>query len=125
MITEKEFIDKVKGQRGWVDTVDAFLLVHFFTQRFGIIYTDLSIEDELIYMWEKMNSDEVGYVIPTHKTCARCKTERSINDFYKSRGNKDGKENTCKVCRREYMRKWMNNHNKNKINGDELERCED
>lgn len=118
MITEKEFIDKVNKQRGWVDTVDAFLLVHFFTQRFGIIYTDLSIEDELIYMWEKLKSDDVGYVIPTHKTCARCKGERSINDFYKSKGNKDGKENTCKVCRRDYMGKWMDNHNKKKVSED-------
>ena len=38
------------------------------------------------------------------KTCTKCQVEKSIEDFSKHPGNKDGLNSVCKVCRLDYQR---------------------
>jgi hypothetical protein len=36
------------------------------------------------------------------KLCSKCKTEKSLSEFYNQKSNKDGKQKTCKVCQKAY-----------------------
>jgi hypothetical protein len=45
------------------------------------------------------------------KTCAKCKVLKSVAEFSKDRSTKDGLQNRCKVCQKEYRQT-----NKSKIN---------
>lgn len=40
------------------------------------------------------------------KTCTRCKTKKSLADFYKQTSSKDGKMSRCKKCCAEYNKEW-------------------
>ncbi|MBW1931454.1 MAG: hypothetical protein JRI56_00205 [Deltaproteobacteria bacterium] len=40
------------------------------------------------------------------KRCNKCKTEKPLEDFYKDRSSKDGHQGMCKVCKKEYHRKY-------------------
>lgn len=102
MIEEKEFIEDVKRKSGYIDYIDAFKLIHLFTEKYGVIYTELSIEDELIYMWIKLQENN------NNKICKVCKVEKDLNDFYYSKNRKDNKDNWCAKCRREYRYKYFN-----------------
>ena len=49
------------------------------------------------------------------KICTKCKTEKSINDFCKHKGSKDGLQSNCKQCASISTKKWkINNPEKNK-----------
>jgi len=111
MITEEEFVEKVNKQSGWIDTLDAFCLIHFFTERFGVVYTELSIEDELMYMWERL---KLELQPKKHQICKVCKIKKDIEEYYIKRTSKYGRELTCRECKRKYMRKWMNEYNNKK-----------
>jgi len=50
------------------------------------------------------------------KVCSKCGIEKSINEFYKYKKNKDGYRYICKECDKEYCKKYRNNSdNKEKI----------
>jgi len=51
------------------------------------------------------------------KTCSKCKSTKSLDDFYKGNRSPDGREAMCKVCRLEHNRKW---HSENKDRHREL-----
>lgn len=36
------------------------------------------------------------------KRCWKCKTEKTLNDFFKNRCQVDGHESMCKICKKEY-----------------------
>lgn len=38
------------------------------------------------------------------KTCCRCKLEKSVEEFFKTKQNKDGLQNACKTCLSEDQR---------------------
>ena len=38
------------------------------------------------------------------KSCYKCKAEKPFSEFYKDKKSQDGKECTCKECRRESQR---------------------
>lgn len=40
------------------------------------------------------------------KLCRKCSTEKSIDDFHKNKGSKDGLTSVCKPCAIEKARKW-------------------
>jgi hypothetical protein len=40
------------------------------------------------------------------KTCTKCKEEKPLTEFYKSRNLKDGYRYQCKVCVEEYVRRY-------------------
>lgn len=40
------------------------------------------------------------------KTCTKCKTEKSFDDFWKSKGYKGGYRAECKSCESERLKKW-------------------
>ena len=40
------------------------------------------------------------------KTCTKCKKEKTFAEFHKSKGEKDGFFNYCKVCKSAYQKKW-------------------
>lgn len=92
-MTEEEFIIKVKKQSGYVGAIDVYRLIHFYTEKWGVIYTELPIEDELIYMWLKLQEDK-----PTTKVCKRCNIEKDLNSFWFCKNNKDNKNNYCSKC---------------------------
>jgi hypothetical protein len=49
------FINEMDARkRGYFDVVDIYRLIHYYTELKGVIYTDLSIEDELMMMWEEL-----------------------------------------------------------------------
>jgi|688.fasta_scaffold87208_7 hypothetical protein len=50
----KSFIDEMNNKGGQFDFVDSLRLVDIFTRQYGIVWTNFSIEDELLYMWERM-----------------------------------------------------------------------
>lgn len=106
-MNKEDFIKKVKKQRGWIDELDAYLLVSIFTDEFGIIYTELPIEMELLYMWEKLN--EVKVIKNSNsKVCTVCKVEKTLDKFYKDGRFEDGKTTRCSECIRRYMSEWNN-----------------
>ncbi len=49
------------------------------------------------------------------KTCIKCKINKEISQFYKSKSNKDGLDNSCKTCKGE-MQSKKHILNKEKIN---------
>lgn len=48
------FINEMEIKGGSFDFVDSLRLVDIFTRQFGIINTSFTVEEELMYMWEKM-----------------------------------------------------------------------
>ncbi|CAL9957657.1 endonuclease [Vibrio phage K225] len=40
------------------------------------------------------------------KTCTKCRTEKSPDEFYNSSSSKDGKMSQCKECRNAHVRNW-------------------
>lgn len=50
------------------------------------------------------------------KVCTKCGRELSLSDFYNDRSKKDGKDSSCKECRKEHLEK-----NKEKIKEREKE----
>jgi hypothetical protein len=52
----------------------------------------------------------------TEKTCRICKALKPINKFNKAPGNKDGYNNSCKTCQKEYTKKY---HEKQKTINEE------
>ena len=48
------------------------------------------------------------------KICKKCNVEKNIDEFVKNKNCKDGYENTCKLCRKKYNKKY-NEENKEKI----------
>lgn len=43
-----------------------------------------------------------------NKVCKTCNEAKNLNDFNKHSGMKDGHLNTCKLCRKVYMKKYVN-----------------
>jgi hypothetical protein len=97
---EKDFIEKVKRQGGWVDIVDVYRLIDLYTERFGILFTELSIEDELMYMWIKIQ--EVDNLM---KRCNTCDELKPMDEFHKNVKMRDGKSYYCRVCAKKFYRK--------------------
>jgi len=44
--------------------------------------------------------------IPNRKRCRDCSLEKSLDDFYADKGNKDGRQGFCKDCGRIRTRRW-------------------
>jgi len=40
------------------------------------------------------------------KTCTKCKQEKELTEFYKDKGSKDGKKNSCKCCDKKRANEW-------------------
>jgi hypothetical protein len=55
------------------------------------------------------------------KTCNKCKTNKSIEDFYNNRASKDGKTAWCKECYKEKDRKKTHPKRKVKPKPEKLE----
>ena len=49
------------------------------------------------------------------KKCSKCKVVKSVNDFHKHKGRKDGLQQACKECKKEYA-KQHHQDNKEKNN---------
>jgi len=44
------------------------------------------------------------------KICCRCEIEKPISEFHKKTSSKDGYDNRCKKCKREYNKMWTNDN---------------
>lgn len=42
------------------------------------------------------------------KTCKKCGSTKSESEFYAAKNCKDGLSGTCKACKREYSKRWLN-----------------
>lgn len=51
------FIREMEAKRGQFDFVDSLRLINIFTQQYGIVFTNFTIEEELMYMWEKLKDE--------------------------------------------------------------------
>jgi len=47
------------------------------------------------------------------KKCTRCKIEKSFDEFSKDKNKKDGLQYKCKLCNREYAKKYYVNNKEN------------
>lgn len=45
-----------------------------------------------------------------HKFCNKCNTEKNIECFSINKTKRDGRESTCKDCRKKYAKQWYNNN---------------
>jgi hypothetical protein len=52
----KSFVKEMSDKGGYFDFVDSLRLIDLFTRQNGIVFTNFSIEDELMYMWEELKS---------------------------------------------------------------------
>jgi len=59
-ISKEDFLEKIYNQHGWIDGVDAFRLIHFYIYEFGSITTNMSIEFELCFMYQKLLGNKVS-----------------------------------------------------------------
>lgn len=50
-----------------------------------------------------MNESETKY-------CHKCETLKSVKEFYKCKGRKDGLQTCCKACKLEQNKKWYDNN---------------
>lgn len=48
----------------------------------------------------------------TLKKCAKCDTEKPLEDFNNNSASKDGKQRYCRACNKQYGRKYYKNHTK-------------
>lgn len=56
------------------------------------------------------------------KFCKKCLETKEVTEFYKQKGMKDGRQNTCKVCIRERSRQWrIKNPKPKKIPGPRMD----
>jgi len=58
--TKKElsaFVHEMEIKLGHFDFVDSLRLINIFTQQYGLVFTSFSIEEELMYMWEKLKNE--------------------------------------------------------------------
>jgi hypothetical protein len=44
------------------------------------------------------------------KTCNKCNIEKELSEFYKHPKNKDGLDDRCKLCRKEYYKQYYSNN---------------
>lgn len=107
----KMFINKVNSRKGWIDYIDAFRLVNIYTNAYGILSTTLPVEDELIYMWHKINKIEIkeGVIekkIGKNKICFTCKKSLAPDNFSKDMKHKDRLDTYCKSCKSIYAEKY-------------------
>lgn len=56
-----------------------------------------------------------GSHLKKSKVCCRCKKEKPLSNFYRSRAIKDGFQRECKSCHSKAQMKWQN-ENRNKAN---------
>lgn len=90
---EKEFIEKVKKQSGYVGVLDVYRLIHFYTEKWDVLTTKLTVEDELVYMWLKLQQDR-----PTKKNCYSCNKEKDLEEYHIDNNKFDKKCLYCKSC---------------------------
>lgn len=93
-ITKEDFIEKVKRQHYYIDAIDAFRLIDFYTYEFGVLITYMEPEQELAYMFQKIMGKKVlKRDFYPKRVCAVCKIEKSCSQ-YKDRI----KHKTCAEC---------------------------
>ena len=49
--------------------------------------------------------------LPKDKVCTRCKTLKSLADFYNNKNKPSGKADWCKICSTEIVNKWYKDNN--------------
>lgn len=65
-------------------------------------------------------------VVPKRKICKRCKEEKSGEDFFKKKHNRDGLSGSCRKCDRERHERYIaKNKGRSSINFPETKRCPD
>ena len=51
----------------------------------------------------------------TTKVCAKCRRELPLSEFTKNKSRRDGLQNWCKSCRKEYDKIWNETHHSDAI----------
>ncbi|MFY8159766.1 MAG: hypothetical protein ACOVNU_00410 [Candidatus Kapaibacteriota bacterium] len=105
------FINKVNRKDGWIDYIDAFRLIDIYTKNYGVLTTRLSIEDELIIMWDKVKKikvidGEIQRIAPKTKKCFSCGIIFNLEYFTKDKASKDGFDYKCRDCKCKYSLKY-------------------
>jgi hypothetical protein len=106
----EELIEKIKRQAGYVDMLDAYRVVDVYTTLFGVEYFDtrkqtLSVQEELILMWDRINryeeivsNDDYIDVNTKTKVCFTCGEETALINYHRDKKKKDGRKIDCKHC---------------------------
>jgi hypothetical protein len=94
-MTTNELIEKIKRQSYYIDHVDAFRLISHYVDIYGVRYWDnLSIEDELLLMFNELRKPVIG---PTKK-CGICLERKAYIDFAVDKRISDGRCIYCRKC---------------------------
>lgn len=94
---KKEFIEKIKKQHGYLTEVDALELTHIYLNQFGHFTSALPVEEQLCYMWFRLNGGKKIKLsdLEKGKVCKVCCEYKEATSYYK----RDGvREKVCKVC---------------------------
>lgn len=108
----KNFIEGLKSRGGFADVIDAYKLISFYVDVYGVIYMDkLSIEEELMFYYEELkkyikiyNRENILY-----KRCYVCGEIKNKTDFGVRKLSKDGLNTKCKSCIKIYVDNRKNN----------------
>ena len=96
------FINRVDKNSGYIDFVDAFRLLNYYIEIFGVKYMDrISIEDELIYYYGEIKlfiRRKITNIKYFRKKCNACKEVKTLNEFSKRRNSPDKLEYKCRAC---------------------------
>lgn len=110
----EEFVNKIQSKSGFVDVIDAYRLVSYYTDVFGVRFIEnISPEEELIIYYDELKSVIMNGTLDKKK-CSSCNEVKSIEDYSK---RKEGYEYKCKVCIKIYSdkRKEYRKNIKNKL----------
>lgn len=96
-----QLLDRIDRNGGWIDHIDAFQLLSVYVEEFGVIYTALSIDEELSLIYYRLKGYEVfeeDFTDLKVKKCIRCGIKQKLTDFGKNWSRIDGRMATCKIC---------------------------
>jgi hypothetical protein len=102
-LKKEQLLDRIERNGGWIDHIDAFQLLSIYIEEFGVIYTALSIDEELSLIYYRLKGYEVfeeDFTDLKVKKCIRCGIEQRLTHFGKNWNLRDGRTATCKICHR-------------------------
>jgi len=109
-MNKEQFIEKVKKQKEYITALDAYYLIHIYTDNFGVLERPFrNLGFELEYMWLKLKNDD-----DEKKICKGCKVNKPLSQFNKEPGNIKGKfrRAKCKQCISLYYKERYKNRKK-------------
>jgi hypothetical protein len=115
-------LDRIDRNGGWIDHIDAFELISVYVEDQGIIYTTLSIEEELSLMYYRLKGYKVfeeDFTQTKIKKCLKCGIKQKLTNFSKNWSYQDNRSSRCNICMskdpEQSRKEWNENELKKKV----------